>query len=68
MYAKSMFPLTNMPTRITKYRHKSTQGILYIDISDHLLIYHCLGTNKPDEKETYTIKRIITEHKLKIIS
>ncbi len=47
MYAKSMFPLINKPTRITKYsatlidniytnnitnRHKSKQGILYTDI------------------------------------
>ncbi len=77
MYAKSMFPLINKPTRITNYsatlidniytnnittRHKSKPGILYTDTSDHLPIYHCLGTNKPDEKETYIIKRIITEH------
>ncbi len=77
MYVKSMFPLINKPTRITNYsatlidniytnnitnRHKSKQGILYTNISDHLPIYHCLGTNKPDEKETFIIKRIITEH------
>ncbi len=43
-------------------RHKSKQGVLYTDISDHLPIYHCLGTNKPDEKETFIIKRIITKH------
>ncbi len=43
-------------------RHKSKPGILYTDISDHLPIYHCLGTNKPHERETYIIKRIIIEH------
>ncbi len=51
------FHLSTSPTRITKY-----SGILYTNISDHLLIYNCLGTNKPDEKETFIIKRIITEH------
>ncbi len=42
--------------------HCEVQGILYTDISYHLPIYHCLGTNQPDEKETFIIKRIITEH------
>ena len=62
MYSKSMFPLINKPTRITKYsatlidniytnnmtdRHGFKQGILYTDISDHLPVYHCLGICKP---------------------
>ncbi len=38
------------------------KGIIYTNISDHLPIYHCLGTNKPDEKQTFIIKRIITKH------
>ncbi len=68
MYDKSMFSLINATlidniyTNNITNRHKSKQGIMYTDISDHLPIYHCLGINKPDEKETFIIKRIITEH------
>ena len=72
LYANSFIPLVNRPTRVTQFSatlidniltnnfqdiHKSTQGILATEISDHFPIFHINWNVCVNKNDVYIVSR-----------
>ena len=71
LYANSFIPLINRPTRVTQFSatsdniltnnfqdiHKSTQGILATEISDHFPIFHINWNVCVNKNDVYIVSR-----------